>query len=132
MDTAQTIDWEKLSVILLNWGGILTGALALLLQYRKAKVEERGGDREDNREDAKVYTDAAKTLVEQFEKRLVEQEKLSMLQADEIRKLKDERDELDMTVRMYTGGVRILVQQLEENGIKPRWTPPRDGFGLYD
>lgn len=119
----EAIDWERVAIVAASLGGLVSGLVSLWVQWGKVKADERGGMRDDNREDVKTYTDAAKALIEPLEKRVREQE-------ERIKRLEDENGKLRVMVQLFSGGVRILVQQLRENGIAPRWVPPGEVWSM--
>lgn len=94
------------------------GILALRRQLKKdtADIEQKEADA------AKIIQEAAVALLEPYQAKVeLLTQKVDQLDT-KVRKLTLERNKLQSRVKDLEKGIGILIAQLEESGITPRWT----------
>jgi hypothetical protein len=126
---AQAIPQAVLIALIMGLGGILTGsaALALLIPTIRGKQAEAA---RDHATAAKTEVDlqaaiaaAAASLVEPLTKRLNDAEAEIRDVSEENRILRIRIRSCEMSIDQLREGVNILMKQLVENNLEPRWRP---------
>jgi peptidoglycan hydrolase CwlO-like protein len=99
-------------VVLVALIGAVPGVIALVLQFRKNRTEEKKG----NADVSLTITESALKLVEPLNKEI---DKLK-IQVTNLEKKIEHQDEM---IHRYNVGTKKLLKQLCDNNMKPVWIP---------